>query len=258
MIALIAAAVLAQAPSTELTGAQVFSKMLARYHEAKSVRGTVTLTQTATSGTTQVKVTVLSTVQVAQPNFFFLEQTRQPKAADPAESSHFLGVSDGKRISYTVPRDLLPATDPTSGKHSQFYEEAPPGIDGAMNAFCRMVLDRSLPIAVALYNPYEIQLITRHLSNLRIEKVDAELPNGKTGYQIAADYVKFIKEGQATRGVPAHPAAILIDKEFNLVWMGWSETIAEPGMAGTYKITSEWSVNLAIDGEIDKGLFTVR
>ncbi len=234
------------------SGSELFSKMLARYHDAKSVRGTITFNQTASGGPGEAKVTILTSVQWSESNLFYLEQTRQPASTDPDTSSHFIAVSDGKRMHYTLPKATLPWTDASSGKHSQFYEAAPKTVAGGLDAFCTFILDRSLPVAVALYNPYEIELTTKKLTNIKADEKEVEI-FGKPAYRVSAD-IRKARKNASDIGIPMY---LYIDKEYNLLGVVFEENV-QAAQGTVYKITSQWIVNLQVNAEVDKSLFVVR
>jgi hypothetical protein len=248
MIAAIIALVLPAAPP-QLTGSEIFSKMLTKYYEAKSIRGAIEFTQTA--GTAKVKV--LTSVQTSKPNLFFVEQLRDPAVEDPSVLNHFTAVSDGKRMSYTVPKQFLPLmTD--SNKSNVFYEPAPAGVDGGLNAFCTSLIDRSLPIALALYNSYEITSFTRRLSNLTMDDERAKLGE-KEVYRLKANYAYGVDSNTGAK--LQTPAYITVDKDFNLKRIVWQDMIGT-GTGAASSIVSRWTVNLNIDAEPDKSLFKVK
>ena len=98
----IALLVALQAPAQTQDAAQakspvaLLSKMLARYHDAKSVAGTIKMTQTVKD----VTLVTDTTVQFDRPSKLFLKQTR-----GGAEPRQWLITSDGKYFSYDRPND---------------------------------------------------------------------------------------------------------------------------------------------------------
>ncbi|MBA3727002.1 MAG: hypothetical protein H0W86_11275 [Armatimonadetes bacterium] len=250
---LTAIALLALTAQAADTGAEVVSKMLSRFHTANTIKGTITFTQTASSSAGTAKVTVLTTLQMSKPNLFFIEQLRQPAVEGTDTLSHFVAVSDGTRMSYTVPPRLLPWTD--VGKHSKFYEVAPKSVEEGLNAFCTMLIDRSLPVAMALYNPYEITTFTRRLSNVTMDKDDAEI-SGTPVYRIKADYTYGAVQGDQGGAALKTPAYIYVDKNYNLVSLLWQDLLGTPEQPNTIK--SEWVVKLQTNVEVDKELYKVK
>lgn len=251
---IIAAAVALQTPAVP-SGSELFSKMLKKYSSAKTIRGTITFNQSAQGSMAEAKVAILTSLQASQPNLFFMEQTRTPKSSDPDAGNYFLAVSNGKKMNYTVSKNLLPWTDATSGKHSQFYEDAPKTMAGALDVFCTMLLDRSLPIGIALYNPFEIERVTKNLANLKTAEKEVDV-KGKTAFRIDALLMKRYKSGNGTVEL-GQPIYFYIDKDYNFLGMTLEENVAD-GAGGTYRITSEWVVNLQVDVEVDKSLFVVK
>lgn len=253
MISVLTAAVVLQTPA--MSGGELFSKMLGKYHTANSLKGTIAFVQSASGA----KVQILTTLQHQKPNLFYIEQVRQPKSAD-VDSNQFMAVSDGKRFAYSVPKNFLPMTDATSGKHNRLFEPAPASIDEGLNVFCTFLLDRSLAVAIALYNPYEIQRVTTRFTNLKIVSDNAEY-EGAPAYKVSADYTVFYAKPEKNQPAVKVPATIIIDKEMNLRYIAWQEVVGAEvqGQRVTATVNNEWLIKLQVNPtEIEKNLFTVR
>lgn len=252
MTAFIALALIAQQPAEAPKASELFNKMLNKYYTAKTIKGTIQFNQTAVE--TGTKVTITTSLQAMKPNLFIVEQNRSPQSADPALLNQFLAISDGTNMAYSVPKGALPWTDYSSGKHSRFYEKAPKTISEALDAFCTFTLDRSLPLALALYNPYEVERVTKKLSNLQV--LDEVETSGKKAYRIQAAYT--FAEAVPEKNIAAIriPAYIFIDKEYNLVGLVWQETVVDGGVK--LILNNQWVVDLQPDAEVDKNQFRVR
>jgi hypothetical protein len=219
--------------------------MLNSYYSASSIKGTVAFGQSSEG----IKVQILTSVQRDAPNLFFLEQTRVPKSDAPEAKNYFVAKCDGKRMGYTLPKGFLPAT---SGRSSTFYENAPKTSAEGLDAFAQMLSDRSLPIAIAIYNSYEVKRVTDRLANLKVADGNAEY-KGKAVYRVSAEQVRVVKNRPPIR----MPVTIVIDKEFNLLFIGWDEVVANEG--ASVNVRSEWTVNLQVNPTgLDKNLYTVR
>jgi hypothetical protein len=248
MIAVLAFALFA-GPDQAPAAPEIFSKMLTKYYEAKSVRGTVLFSQTAMGA----KVDVATTLQKDQPNLFYIEQTRIPKSSDSEAVNYFMAASDGKKMVYTMPAAFLPATGPAGRR---LYETAPPTAEAALNIFCTMLADRSLPIGLSLYNAYEVQLVTDRFSNLRIESADAEL-GGRPCYKLRIDYTRYFAKPKTGQPAIKIPAYVYIDKDFNLLGLWWEEAVGDKAHEPVV-VRSEWKVNLQTNVETNKDLYVIR
>src|SRR5689334_12216528 len=109
---MLAAIVLSQQDAMP-TAASVISKMLARYHDAKTIKGECTTT--ATIG--KLNIVVRSTLQLERPGKLYLRQD-----VDGKNLSYFL-TSDGAHFSYQKPRVVDAYYNPTG----RLIEDVTPG-----------------------------------------------------------------------------------------------------------------------------------
>jgi hypothetical protein len=248
MILLAAALVLA--PTQLPDASQTVSKMLAKYHSAKTITGKVTFIQSAASA----KVTITSDIVTQKPNLFWVQQTRTPATQGGANS--MLAVGDGKRIGYPAP--------PGAGtflQHSpeRFFENSKEDLDGNFSAFSGMLLDRSLGVALGLYAPSEVYITISRLRDLKLGEVDL---GGKMVYRIDCQLVvSNAVAADPLNGITARPearipAVLTISKELDLLGIAWSEKVGTKEQA--VDVMSEWKVELEVDKPVDATVFKVR
>ena len=246
MIVLTAALLLApvQLPNASAT----VSKMLAKYHEAQTISGRVTFTQSAGNA----KVIITTDVLTKKPNLFSVQQTRTPASQGGANS--FLAVGDGRKIGYPAPPGSATFLTQTP---ERFFETAKPDLESNFRAFNGMLLDRSLGVAIGLYSPEEIYLTIGRLRDLKI----SEAASGeKTVYRI--DFQLVVGNAvPASDGFPAKPEAripgvMTISKEHDLMGVAWREKVGTKEQQ--VDVLSEWVIALEVGKPIDQTVFRVR
>lgn len=217
----------------------IFTKMLNKYHSAKSLKGTITFNQTGSASPGSATVTTITTVQWKQPNFFIIEQKR-----NLGERTHFLAASDGKRMGYTVP----PEWANRAGGKRVAYETAPEGIDGGLNAFAPLLLDRSLPVVAALYNAYEVEQFTKKLRNLKI--YDEPEVEGQKVWRLTARMQTV--DASARVADVSVPIYIFINKNYDLIGLVWEEIL---NFHERIQITNQWIVKLEVNAKVEDSAF---
>jgi hypothetical protein len=83
----------------------IISAMLARYHNATSVVGSINQTITASFAGTTVHQNLDTQLQFERPSRLYLKQDLHPRPGHPAQS--WLVVSDGIHFSYNVPNEMV-------------------------------------------------------------------------------------------------------------------------------------------------------
>jgi hypothetical protein len=248
MIVLAAALILA--PSQAPTATDAVTKMLTKYHNAQTVSGKVTFTQQAASA----RVVITSDLYSKKPNLLFIQQVRSP--ASQGGANNVVAMSDGKRLGYPAP--------PGSGtflQHSpdRFFEPAGADLESNYKAFTSMLIDRSLPVAVALYSPSEIYATIGRLRDLKLSEATL---GEQTIYRI--DFQMVVGNAlpaDPARGLPAVPEArvngvMTVSKAFDLLGLAWKETVGTKEQQ--VDVLSEWVVSLEVDKPIDANVFKVR
>ncbi len=115
MTAIYAALLLAGQQSQGMSGAEVLSKVLAKYADAKSATGEFTMSQSAGSK----KIAIQTEFQMERPSKLFIHQTSSNVAPND-----WLVVSDGVNFGYDAPNatqrrrlfEPVSGTDPVNGK----------------------------------------------------------------------------------------------------------------------------------------------
>lgn len=127
----------------DIKPADLVSKMLARYHDAKTLSGTVLMTQSAAGR----KVYTETSIQYEKPAKLYIKQVL--KASEPRQ---WLVTSDGTNFSYDVPNDQR---DNNWIKEARLVEmigagAAAPSLSEIYRAVTRSLGDRSAALDVAI------------------------------------------------------------------------------------------------------------
>jgi hypothetical protein len=239
--------------SQGLSPNEIFGKMLTKYFSAKSLTGTIEFNQSAEGRGEAGKATVKTSVAMKQPNFFAVDQNRVT-----SNGSRFRAICDGKQIAMTTPKDWA-ELDPLK---RVMYFPAPEGIGGALDNFASILLDRQLPIAVALYNVVEVTAYVRPIRNLKLH--DEVTIEGQPAYRLQGDYA-LTSAGPAdpdkVRAVVWTPIYVYISKSFDLLGMVYGETLqfTDPRtrQKSEFKVTNQWVVRLSVDVAVDEAVFKI-
>ncbi|MDQ2986125.1 MAG: hypothetical protein M3R13_05320 [Armatimonadota bacterium] len=246
IIALVALVLAPQAPDA---GATV-TKMLTKYHEAKTISGRITFTQSAASA----KVIIQTEVAAQKPNLLYVRQTRQP--ASQGGANEMVAVSDGKKMGYPAPAGSATflVTNP-----NRFFEPAKADLDSSFSAFSGMLLDRSLGVAIGLYSPTEIHATIGRLRALRISEVTInEKPVWRIDFQLVVSNAlpAVPEQGWQARPEGRIPGVMTISKTNDLLGVAWAEKVGTKEQQ--VDVLSEWTVSLEVDKPIDQALFKVQ
>lgn len=235
------AMLLALPQGAALDGKAAFEKMLEKYYNAKTIKGTIEFNQTVEG---VGKSTITTTVQVQQPNLLYLEQrkiTGEPKT--------FRAICDGKTLGHTAP---------VFDTKRMIYTAAPETLSGLIDAFAPLMLDRQLATSLAVYSPFEVVTFTKPIKDI---KFDEEVTlNGQSAWRLVADYGIGVG-GPATSDKAAYTKAwFFISKSYDFLGMVYQETLQgrQGNRTVNYQITNQWIVNLTVDGSIDPGLFKIQ
>jgi hypothetical protein len=230
---------------SDTQGAQIFSQMLNKYYQATTLKGTIEWVQTATSPSLTTKATTITTVVMKRPNLFYLEQRR-----DRGEERLFRAACDGKQMAYSTPKKWrdLPGAKPF------VYEPAPQDIKGALDAFAPLLLDLSLPVSVALYNPYEVQQFVSRVKNVTV--IGETLSSGAPGWKLKLDYVYSFASPTANRPEVVIPVYVEISKNYDLLSLSWQQILQE-SPERKYTVTDSWRVHLEVNVPVDEKTFVI-
>lgn len=222
-------------------GKATFEKMLEKYYNAKTLKGTIEFNQTVEG---VGKSTIATTVQVQQPNLLYLEQRKTTGA-----QKTFRAISDGKTLGHTAP---------VFDSEKMIYADAPTTLSGLIDSFAPLMLDRQLATSLAVYSPFEVVTFTKPIKNL---KLDQEVTiNGQSAWRLVADYGIGVG-GPATSDRAAYAKAwFFVSKNHDFLGMVYQETLQTKQGNRTvhYQLTNQWIVNLTVDGAVDSALFKVQ
>lgn len=253
MTAAIAALILT--PAHENSAAEIWDKTLARYKNVQSIRGTIEFVQSGTAGDLHGQSVILTEVAAKQPNKFTLRQTKRT-----GQAMTFAAACDGKQMAFTAPPDW----QSKSPNARVVFSLGPEKIEGALDAFATLLLDRQLPVALALYNPEDVKLFSRAIRNPKFVKEFEE--RGTTVHHLEAEYA-FSRFGPADpskkSGVDAWiPIDLYVSEDGDLLGMQYRETLsfrdARTGLNITLELVNRWSVNLQVNAPLEDSLFAIR
>lgn len=225
----------------------IISKMIERYSTAKTITGTIKLRQGVKDAAPGSVVTIL---QFDKPSKLYIQQTLRA-----SEGGSWLIVSDGKRFSYDAPE--LPFVR----KGQRLVEPlAQPGaepldIRGVYSVAGQTLEDRSAPLDIALGRLQDLQLFTSQLVTLEY------LGKAKIGEQ----EVTVIGGGWRPYNTapPAEPMPasgrfeIYISDAGDLKRYIVRQMVGRPDGTNPFEVTSQWEVDLTVNGTPDPSLFKV-
>jgi outer membrane lipoprotein-sorting protein len=237
-IALIAAAVLM--PQGAPTPGKLISDMLAKYNSAKTVSGTIGLSQSAG----QQGGTLGTTIHFERPGKLYIHQRKTQPA--PKE---WLVVSDGKLFSYDEPdrgdaprkrlmESMTPLDRMTQKKQQLTIKEV-------YAAAALSLGDRSAPLDILISRPQDLQAIRLQWVNLKYSG-ETEI-NGEKLHVIEGDWKEY---GDAP---VSGKFRMLLSHGSDLRQYAISENFRING--AVTQVVSIWNVNVAVDGSVDQALF---
>ena len=243
-----ALALLIAPQGTPPDGKVAFEKMLTKYYEAKTVKGTIEFNQTVEG---VGKSTILTTLQTQKPNLLFIEQIKTT-----GDRKTFRAVSDGKLLGFNAP-EIWKNYDPAA---RMVFTEAPESIKDASDAFSVLMLDRQLATSLAIYNPYDVVTFTKPIRNIKFQ--DEVTANGVPAWRFVADYGIGVG-GPGSPGAAAFTKAwFYLSKEYDFLGMVFEEIIQgqdkRTRRTVSYKVTNQWIVRVVVDAPVDTALFRVR
>ncbi len=151
MTSLLLASVLAS-PS-QPSGAQIVSECLAYYHNKANFGGTITSTFTVNGKTGHI----VTRVQAANPNLFFIEQKSD------LTPDVYRAVSDGKRFGYPVPLNDRPlVSEPIEQNNGILLD-----VEMMYGIIAKYLPDRSIPLEIVMNRQKDLEQIASMLSNFK-------------------------------------------------------------------------------------------
>lgn len=236
MITLIAAIAICT-PDQQTPGA-VLSQMLAKYSAAKTLSGTILLTQ----GSEQESGQISTSLQYERPAKLYLRQEKKT-----ADRRTWLITSDGKHFSYDKPNQ---ASDYGAGRLVEAIVSAAGTLKlGDIYAVGagKSLPDRSAPLDIAIGRREDLEFIRGQWANLSTEP--ARELDGRTVNSIVGDWREY-----GTAAITGR-FQFLITPEGEMKRYTIVEKIVINGNIVT--ITSRWDIDLKIDGPVDPKLFKV-
>lgn len=226
--------------------AKLVSNMLGVYHEAKSIVGSIKMTQSA-MGKELVTETQL---QFEKPDRIFIRQVR-----GGSTPMSWLATSDGVNMSYDVPNDIRESNwvkdrrlvEPLQQRDFKL------GFTDIYSAFVRSLGDRSAPLDIAFSRIEDLEFLRFQWATVedggKVNLNGEELDCVRGKWRLYAD-------------VPATGTyQMLLTKEGNLRRYSVREAVQVQINAnqssGPQEITTVWDVKLQINGKPDPALFKI-
>ncbi|MBS1705752.1 MAG: hypothetical protein JST40_07755 [Armatimonadetes bacterium] len=217
----------------KISAGQAISKMIALYHEKKSMAGTIILRQTFGN----VAVEVETRFQYERPSKLYIRQVK--RASDPDQA---LVTSDGVRFTYDAPKA-------TAAEGRRLTETVKQGIDvldyqRIYAAASACLIDRSAPLDLAISRLEDLKYLRNQWASIdnMVERESGYIINGKW-----RAYGNASVSGSYQIG---------LSKDFELTQYQIVEPMTFPNQP-TQNMVSEWKVNIKPDAAVDASLFRV-
>lgn len=230
LVSLLAITVIAQEPSP----AKLLSEMFAKYASAKTVSGTITLTQ----GTERETGQIVTELAYERPAKLFIRQVRATQSRRV-----WLVTSDGKYFSYGKP-------DPTVGGRlvePVSNEKRTLDLGGIYAAASASLGDRSAPLDIAISRREDLAAVRAQLATL--DYVGTKDLGGETVHVIEGKWREY-GEAPATGKF-----TICIGPNSDLRVYAVTEPMSIGG--AVLNVLSRWDVNLKVGADIGANVFKV-
>ncbi len=216
--------------------AQLISAMLAKYAAARSLTGTITLTQSAMDHAGQLR----TTLQFELPSKLYL---RQDLATGQGRT--WLVTSDGKYFSYDVPK--LPWQDRgTRLVEPVVYRGRTQSVREIYAASALSLGDRSAPLDIAIGRNEDLRYLKNQWASLRYQ--------GRTKLRDEDVHV-IMGDWREYGDAPASGQfRMMLSESGDLRQYALSENFALPTV-GQKNVVSIWDVRLEVDAKPDPNLF---
>lgn len=225
---------------------KLIEKMLARYHDAKTLTGTIKLTVTAAGGSAKMD----TALQFERPAKFYLSQQKNVANPDPETPSKWLVTSDGQMFSYNIPNDQYESApglrlgEPVFNTRTKTTHT----IATIYGASSKSIGDRSMPLDVAVGGQPDLLY--------RIGQWQTRSVKGK---KMIGDISTYLVSGSYRPYASAEPVGtyqMAISEEGDLLQYVEEQYVAVDGR-DPVKVHSQWDVQLKVDGKVDPTLFKV-
>jgi hypothetical protein len=250
MIGLLAAFVIGvQTPAP--TAAGLIGRMFKHYADAKTIYGTIRLVQSSMQHSMEVD----TTLAVERPDLIYLRQEQPHSDKTPVEL-----VSDGVQFAYTaIPSPL----SPPKLIESEHPTDAPAQHVGDMY-FCLLptLLDRSLPLDVAISRTDHLKLVTVELASFSI-KGQASVRNIPT-YEIDGQWKDALANQIAGTFelyvTPAGDLVRLTRHQFFAVSPKWliDHHLPADSFSQGIEVVNTWDADLTVDQPVNRSLFNLH
>ncbi len=235
--------------SGQASARDLIQKMLTVYHGAKTMTGTIKLTVSTTSGSASLD----TALQFERPSKFYLRQRKLVANPDPEQPTEWLVSSDGKLFSYPVPNDkyanamgvrlVEPVANPRAGSIHD--------LASIYAAASKSIGDRSMPLDIAIAARGD--LVYRRAQWATYAVVGEKQVRGKKANLISGDFRQY--SGAVVTGI--YQMAVTDTGELLQYVEVTNVAVGDGPNSQTVRITSQWEVDLTINGKVDPTLFKV-
>ncbi len=221
-----------QAPSA----ASIVSKMIARYHEADSMTGTIAMQQGL--GTQTVSATTV--LQYERPNKLYIKQTFKGE-----ETREVLITCDGRYFSYNTPENLPGSENLKRLVEAVSTQFGTLDLGGVYAASSKALLDRSVPLDLAISRKEDLTYRRNQWATLSY--VGKTTLQKESVHRITGRYRPY-GEADVTGTYEMY-----INEAGDLRRYTLTTQIQDSGRLMT--VMGSWDVNLAVNGKPDASLF---
>jgi hypothetical protein len=237
------------APTQAPTAKQLIEKMLLRYHGAQTLTGTVKLTVSTSAGSASME----TAMQYERPSKLYLLQQKTSANPDPDQPARWLVTSDGKMFSYQIPNDRyhtapgLRLVEPVENPRVKVKHD----IASIYAASSKSIGDRSMPLDIAIAAPDDLRYRRAQWATYVVNG-EKEIA-GKKAYLVGGDFRQYAGapvSGRYQMAITDTGDILQYGEETNI-------SVGEGAQAQTIKVSSQWDVNLNVNGKVDPALFKV-
>jgi len=231
------------------TAKQLVEKMLVRYNSATTVAGTIHLTVAAGNNSASMD----TALQFERPAKLYISQHKNVANPDPDQPNRWLVTSDGKSFSYDAPFDensLLHTAAGTRLKEDIYNKRngITSDIGSIYLAAGKSLGDRSMPLDIAISRLDDLKF-RRNQWVPPYNVISQKEIRGKTAYIVQGDYRDYA--GVQPTGI----FQMAITADGDLLQYVQKQKLQIDGHA--IELTSQWDVDLKVNGPVDATLFKV-
>jgi len=229
----------------------LLAKMMARYHDAKTLVGKIHLTVSAQNQS----VSMDTVVQFELPSKVYIKQQKNVANPDPDQPNTWLVTSDGRNFTYDAPivaNSLGHTTRGTRLGESVFNAtyNITNDVRSIYLAAGKSLGDRSMPLDVAIGRKED--LVYRRNQWVDYNVTGQKEVNGKTAYIVSGNYRDYASA--PSTGV----YQIVLTAEGDILQYVEKTKIALDSQGSqVVTLTNQWDVDLTVNGKVDPLLFKV-